>query len=231
MTSVTPWLLIEPIIVERRQPFKYQEVEHLSEQKTLIITFTIIKLDFLSKASYMSTSRVLVAMVARTHKFPASMMKHWYEGRWESHQEKAKCLFNVQPALWMRTQLPPTTVSACVGLLRNSACCFCCFRCVRRCEGNKETRNSLFRGASQSKAWKTVSRIIKADSTEAVSFRLWHRGFDHLRWRQCLCSPKQEETCADAENIPTSQQKSPLPRNSSSLNPNKLQQWEGLTLF
>lgn len=137
-----------------------------------------------------------------------------------------KCLFNVQPALWMRTRLPPTAVSACAGLLRNSAPCFCCFRSIRRCEGNKETHNSLFRGASQSKAWKTVSGIIKADSTEAVSFSLWHRGFDHLRWRQCLCSHKQEETCADAENTPTSQQKRPhpgiLPLN---INPNKLQQW------
>lgn len=126
-------------------------------------------------------------------------------------EKASKCLFNVQPALWMRTRLPPTAVSACAGLLRNSARCFCCFRSVRRCEGNKKTCNSLFRGASQSRAWKTVSRIIKADSTEAVNFSLWHKGFDHLRWRQCLCSPKQEETCADAENIPTSQRKSPHP--------------------
>lgn len=209
MTSATYVLLTE-------------EVEHLSEQKTLIITFTAIKLDFLCIALHMFTSRVLVAMVARRHKFPAIMMKHRYEGR---EKKGFKCLFNVQPALWMRTRLPTTAVSACAGLLRNSARCFCCFLRVRRCEGNKETRTSLFRGASQSKAWKTVSRIIKADSTEAVSFSLRHRGFDHLRWRQCLCSPKQEETCADAENIPTSQQKKPPPRNPSSLHPNKLQQW------
>lgn len=65
-------------------------------------------------------------------------------------------------------------------------------------------QNSLFRGPSQSKAWKTVGRIIKADSTEAVSFSLWHRGFDHLRWR-CM-----EETCA--ENRPVPQQTAPHPR-------------------
>lgn len=206
---MTPGLLTESVPVEHRQPWKYPEVENLSQQKTLIITLTIIKLDFLSKALSMLTSTVLVAMVATTYKFPAIMMKHRYGG---GGKKAFKCLFNVQPAPWMRTRLPPTAISACAGLLRNSARCFCCFRSVRRCEGNKETRNSLFRGASQSNAWKTVSRIIKADSTEAASFSLWHRGFDHLRWRQCLCSPKQEETRADAENIPASQQNPLHPR-------------------
>lgn len=78
---MTLGLLTEPVTVEHRQPWKYQEVEHLSEQKKLIKTFTIIRLDFLSKASNMLTSRVLVAMVATTYKFPAIMMKHRYEGR------------------------------------------------------------------------------------------------------------------------------------------------------
>lgn len=92
------------------------------------------------------------------------------------------------------------------GVVKRPGSLFLLFSEHQKMRGKwKDTNISLFRGVRQSKAWKTVSRIIKAESTEAVSLSLWCRGFDHLRWRQRLCSPNQ-----DAENIPTSQQKAPI---------------------